>query len=280
MVYYTKYVISTITNNIDVVADGIKTKVNLNILFDEISISDPDKVGFVWTQCQRHCERIIRGIIPKKKRNSGNRKRIFDNQTSFVFRMTDEYYPNVKVFQNGNIQMTGAKTLDDIWLPLNTMYDELLRIYQINPDILPDVKDISKLRIANLQIRMINTDFKLYKDDTMTQKFSVKRKELHRILTNEYDVISRYDPFTYPGVKTEYWWNKYSDQRNGNDFMDKRGVKGCDTSIFKKITIAVFESGSILITGAVNIVQVDDAYKFITDVIKKHENSICVGIIN
>lgn len=278
MVYYTNYVISTITNNIDVVADGNKTKINLNILFDEISITNPDKVGFVWTQCQRHNERIIRGIIPKKKRNSGNRKRIFDNQTSFVFRMTEEYYPNVKVFQNGNIQMTGAKTLHDIWLPLKTMYRELLRIYKINPDILPDVKDIDTLKITNLQIRMINTDFKLYKDNTMTHKFNVKRKELHRILTSEYDVISRYDPFTYPGVKTEYWWNKYSEQRNGNDFMDKRGMKGCDTSIFKKITIAVFESGSILITGAVNIEQVDDAYKFITSVIQKHENSICVGM--
>lgn len=279
MVYYTKYAISTITNNIDVLGDGLKTKIDLNILFDEIEISHPDKTGFVWTQCQRNDERIIRGTIPQKKRSSGNRKRIFDNQTSFVFRMSDDYYPNVKVFQNGNIQMTGAKTLDDIWIPLNKMYNQLLKIYEYNPDILPNVKDITTCVMSNLQIRMINTDFKLYKNIDMKDKFNVKRKELHRILTNNYDIISRYDPSTYPGVKTEYWWNKDNDERNGNEFMDKRGIKGCDTSVFKKVTIAVFESGSVLITGAVNIEQVEDAYKFITKVIEDNSDAICLGVI-
>lgn len=194
--------------------------------------------------------------------------------------MDDNYFPNVKVFQNGNIQMTGARKIDDIWIPLNNIFEQIKNIFSFDKNILPDIDDISSLTMSNFKIQMINTDFKLFKDPDMKEKFNVKRKELHRILTHNYDVISRYDAATYPGVKTEFWWNKDTTERNGYKFLDKRGIKGGDTSIYKKITIAVFESGSVLITGAVNTSQVDDAYSFITNVIKDNEDAISMNNIN
>lgn len=67
MIYHTKYGISTITNNIDITVDDIKTKINLDLLFDYIHIVENDFVGFIWTQCERNNERLIRGKYPKKK---------------------------------------------------------------------------------------------------------------------------------------------------------------------------------------------------------------------
>ena len=42
----------------------------------------------------------------------------------------------------------------------------------------------------------------------------------------------------------------------------------------KKVTGALFESGSILITGGVSFEQVDEVYKYICDFLIKHKNNI------
>ena len=53
--------------------------------------------------------------------------------------------------------------------------------------------------------------------------------------------------------------------------MDHRRttVKNC-----KKITIAIFESGSVLITGGVTFEQIEDAYNYITKVFRDNRNEI------
>jgi TATA-box binding protein (TBP) (component of TFIID and TFIIIB) len=52
--------------------------------------------------------------------------------------------------------------------------------------------------------------------------------------------------------------------------------KGCGTldGKCKKITIAVFQSGCIIITGAQNHDQIKKAYAFICDVLLKHQESV------
>ncbi len=47
------------------------------------------------------------------------------------------------------------------------------------------------------------------------------------------------------------------------------GDKDC-----KKITIAIFESGSVLITGGVSFEQINSAYDYITDIFNRHKNEI------
>jgi TATA-box binding protein (TBP) (component of TFIID and TFIIIB) len=46
----------------------------------------------------------------------------------------------------------------------------------------------------------------------------------------------------------------------------------------KKVTIAVFESGKILIIGATNIPQVDAAYEFIVRVLTSHFDRLTKNI--
>lgn len=268
MLFKTPYRISTITNNIDIFVDGSKKKIDVYILFDEIKLDN-----FIWSQCLKNGEKVFRGDPPKKKRNTGNKK-IFDNQISFIYKIDENYFPNIKVFKNGNMQMTGARSIEDIMIPLDAMKQEISRIYKINPDILPDAEDIDTLELTNLKIRMINSDFKIFDDVNMTNNFTIKQKELHKILTEEYDMISRFDPSIYQGVKTEYWWNIYSDNRNGKEFLERRGEKNIDTSTIKKVTIAVFEAGKILITGATSYHQIEEAYNFIYNIIEKHVERI------
>ena len=125
---------------------------------------------------------------------------------------------------------------------------------------------------------MINTDFKIYTDKELVERFSIRRKELHNTLIgNHYNNKSSFQPGVYQGVKLEYFWNKQNKNKNG--------ICQCSANCFgkssgdgdgncKKVTIAIFESGSILITGGVTFEQVTDAYNYICKVIS--ENQIAV----
>jgi len=92
-------------------------------------------------------------------------------------------------------------------------------------------------------------------------------------------MIARFDPSHYPGVKIEYWWicNMVRDASTHYDIRNVKSKANVKDGI-KKITIAVFESGSILITGAITIDQVDETYKFICDIIEKNKDQIYFNI--
>ena len=277
--YITKYRISTITSNAKLLIKDNEDRLDINIieLFNNITINSDDKAEtFVYTsrfESKDSTTKIVRGNYIKKKRTIQH-KRTFDNQISFVYKLADNYYVNVKVFQNGSLHITGSRTIEDIKIPLEMLVKE------IKDNNIKILENIDNLEYGNIQILMINTDFKIFKDIERTSNFAIKRRTLHTILINDYNMIARFDPSTYPGVKIEYWWNNTNNIRDASVHYDIRNVKSKSNvkDGIKKITIAVFESGSILITGAITIDQVDETYEFICDIIKKNKEQIYFNI--
>ena len=277
--HITKYRISTITSNAKLLIKDNEERLDINIieLFNNITINSDDKAEtFVYTsrfESKDSTTKIVRGNYIKKKRTIQH-KRTFDNQISFVYKFADNYYVNVKVFQNGSLHITGSRTVEDIKIPLEKLVKE------IKNNNIKILENIDNLEYGNIQILMINTDFKIFKDVEHTSNFAIKRRILHTILINNYNMIARFDPSTYPGVKIEYWWNNANNIRDASTHYDIRNAKSKSNikDGIKKITIAVFESGSILITGAITIDQVDETYKFICDIIEKKKEQIYFNI--
>jgi hypothetical protein len=98
-------------------------------------------------------------------------------------------------------------------------------------------------------------------------------------------VIATYEPEIYPGVKICYSWNEdYQDRnqyREGRCYCTERCTgKGKKDSVArgngncKIITICVFQSGKIIITGGKSLKQTHDAYYFINRVLKNHYETI------
>jgi len=267
-VYFTPYKVSTITCNVDL---GIN--IDLIIFYENFSIGDSSK--FIWIHYPKITEgENKRGIYPKKKRNvkTTTKKTSFDNQVTVLYKMDN--YPNLKIFKNGNIQITGVKNKDDVNEIVRQIVEEIKRIYIINPKITTTEDYESKIGFNNFHIRMINTDFKSYCNPEYTDKFIIRRKVLHKILiSDDYNNKCSFEPGKYHGVKLEFFWNK------NKSFQD--GICSCITNCFgkgsgngekdcKKITIAIFESGSVLITGGVSFEQINEAYNYITSIFKKH----------
>lgn len=277
--HITKYRISTITSNAKLLIKDNEDRLDINIieLFNNITINSDDKAEtFVYTsrfESKDSTTKIVRGNYIKKKRTIQH-KRTFDNQISFVYKLAENYYVNVKVFQNGSLHITGSRTVEDIKIPLEKLVKE------IKDNNIKILDNIDNLEYGNIQILMINTDFKIFKDVEHTSNFAIKRRTLHTILINNYNIIARFDPATYPGVKIEYWWNNANNTRDASAHYDIRNVKSKSNvkDGIKKITIAVFESGSILITGAITIDQVDETYRFICDIIEKNKEQIYFNI--
>jgi TATA-box binding protein (TBP) (component of TFIID and TFIIIB) len=280
-IYFTPYRVSTITCNADL---GDNINLDLNILFQNICITEGDN-SFIWIQFLKdECENT-RGIYPKKKRKSKNvstKKCRFDNQITVIYKFDATYMPNIKIFKNGNIQLTGIKDINHPEIIGNKIIENIIRIYnEINKQLIitnyNDLKPIERLNYSNFKIRMINTDFKIYQDSNLIDKFSIKRRELHNILISEkYNNKSSFQPGIYQGVKLEYYWNTIN---NSN------GICNCTINCFgknsgngngncKKVTIAIFESGSILITGGITFDQVNDAYRYICKIIDENKSII------
>ena len=284
-IYFTPYRISTITCNADI---GDDINLNLNVLFSNLEILEDRKI--IWAQFLKDDNDISKGVYPKKKRKSKKditKKNRFDNQVTIIYKFNDLYMPNIKIFKNGNIQLTGIKDTNDTEIIVNDIINNIRTIYNSDPsiikddegDIKRDKEDILKsLKYQKFKIRMINSDFKLYTNKELTEKFELKRKDVHRIfISDKYNNKSSFQPGIYQGVKLQYFWNKNSDKKDGicrcptHCYGKNNGqnIGGC-----KKVTGALFESGSILITGGISLEQVDETYRYICNVLTENMSAI------
>jgi TATA-box binding protein (TBP) (component of TFIID and TFIIIB) len=122
-------------------------------------------------------------------------------------------------------------------------------------------------KIKDYKIVLINSDYYL--------GFEIKRDVLHELLSNKYYIFSSYEPCIYPGVNSKYYFNNHykNNEFEGkcycDVYCDGKG-NGYGNGECKKITIAIFQSGSIIITGARNMDQIKCAHKFINTIIDEN----------
>lgn len=277
-VYFTPYRVSTITCNANI---GKDINIDLSLLFSNILIKTIEEdYSFIWIQYLKDEADCYRGVYPKKKRKSKKdvtKKNKFDNQVTVIYKVCDNYLPNIKIFKNGNIQLTGIRKYEDTNLIVSSIIEDIKRIYAFNSNILLKC-DISNLAFSNFKVRMINTDFKVFINEELTENYHIRRNLLHKLLiSDKYNNKCSFQPGVYQGVKLEFFWNSINKINNGKCNCDVHCFgkgSGLGLGNCKKVTIAIFESGSILITGGISFDQVNDTYKYICDVLIENENII------
>ena len=97
---------------------------------------------------------------------------------------------------------------------------------------------------------------------------------LHRLIV-DYGYYSSYEPCTYPGVNIKYYYNPIRNNFGICDCENPCNGKGKENTC-KKITIAVFKSGKIIITGGRNKQNINSAYQFITEFINENKDKILI----
>jgi TATA-box binding protein (TBP) (component of TFIID and TFIIIB) len=266
----TPYRISTIT-----ATGSVGTSINLDILYGCLETScDPNaEEGIVYVEYgRRKSEMVFKGHAKKYTINRRKEKpnRRFDNQVTIVYRTIDNHNLNIKMFRNGNIQITGIKSIEQGHLVVDKLIDVLRDTYlHKNSEVIGSVEE---LKNTEYKIRLINTDYRI--------GFCIKRDILHRILKNEFGMVCNYEPVIYPGVKLHYFYNNDNYERDGickcscDNCFDNKGGEGVGDGHCKKITIAIFQSGCIIITGSQTRDQIQECYDFINKVLYSNVNRI------
>jgi TATA-box binding protein (TBP), component of TFIID and TFIIIB len=102
----------------------------------------------------------------------------------------------------------------------------------------------------------------------------INNTKLNHIVKNKYKAFSSYEPNDYPGVKNKFFWNANNKDNQGKCLCTPKCVERGKKSICVQITISVFQSGSVIITGAKSIQQIKDAYYYINTIFKDNYDYI------
>ncbi|AYV78689.1 MAG: TATA box binding protein [Edafosvirus sp.] len=185
-----------------------------------------------------------RSLLPKKKekeKKKKKKKKNFYNQVSVVIKPKKNNPINVKLFNNGSIQMTGCKSLENAVEVLGKLFDKLKTVKAIVDPITvnkviekPFVTNYTNLSLGavkDFRIAMINSNFNI--------GFKIDRDKLYGLLL-ENDFECTYDPIMHACVNIKHVYSE-----------------------LKNISIFVFESGAIIITGANSCDHITSAYNFI-----------------
>jgi len=182
---------------------------------------------------------IYRSICLKRDKHAKKRKRSFFNQVSICVKIKSKNtgYVHVKLFSNGSIQMAGCQKTQDIVETIVTIMQKMKTIKAVvENNVLkekPFVNDINLVDLSGIydfHISMVNTNFRV--------SFLLNLSKIHSLLVSQ-NIDSRFERISGSCVHIKY------------------------NHPIKKITILLFEKGSIVITGVKNGDQILAAYNFI-----------------
>ena len=202
-----------------------------------------------------------------KKRDKGTKKFFYNQITTHLYTDFSDINKkvNVKIFNNGSIQMTGLKNKNQGNDIIKYLFDKIKNLNENN-----NICNIDNFKIYHYSIVMINTDFDI--------GFNINRSKLNRHIINN-NIFSSYEPCVYPGVKIKYYYKKNKNNGMCNCSSGICKGKGLDDSC-KKITIAVFNSGKIIITGGNTIEQCEEAYNFIKKILLDNKEFLIDKSVN
>ncbi len=193
----------------------------------------------------------------------------FFNQSTIVLRkatnkeQTQFKEVNVKLFGNGGIQMTGIPAEEFAKETLVWMLEELKKVKANVFASAPELK--------LFKVQLINSDYQV--------QYPINRTALHTILSRTYGLFSTFESTIYQGVNTKYYYNeKHPDRdRPGICLCDRRcrgQGSGSGPGECKRITMSVFQTGKIIITGGRYLYQLEEAYNFLNTVLRDHSDEV------
>lgn len=270
------YRISTIT-----ATGSLNSEVDLDVLYGGLSCylggdvkeSIVNDVIYIEFGKNRKDMGHLRKFINRQMRMMSSTKR-FDNQVTIVYKLKINDMTcmlNTKVFKNGNVQMTGIRSIDQG----RQMIDIIISIIKHMCDNGYNcVETPSELESKDYKLRLINSDFKI--------GYQIHRDNLFKILLRN-DATCSFEPCIYPAVKIKYYYNSDNDRKDGVCYCSKKCMigksAGSGDMCCKKVTIAVFQSGCVIITGGQSIEQINEAYQYILSVLTDNIDKVKKKIV-
>lgn len=225
----------------------LNTIVNLKNINEYMTISENDI-------CSIDFEGNLRTVLPKKKIKKRKSNNFYNSITlEIMVRKTqtvdDKIIPskviNFKIFKNGGVQIAGCKNINEGNIAIQKLISRLSTNIGIESEgKMQEITFTEKpITVTDIKINLINVNFKL--------DFNINRELLYQVLLND-NIICYYEKCKHAGVCVKF------------NPPEKE----------KPISIFIFESGSIVITGSKNEQHILTGYKHVTKIIKNKKKQI------
>jgi hypothetical protein len=165
-----------------------------------------------------------------------------------------EYH--IKIFNTGKIEIPGVQN-DDIYELI------LVRIIEVLSPFINDL-DYNQKSITVL----INSNFNC--------GFYINREKLHQLFKYKYNIQSIYDPCSYPGIQSKFYYNPNVEIQTGSKIPETK--KHLYDNIIE-VSFMVFRTGSILIVGMCDEHVLYKIYDFLKDLLSKEFHNINQKVI-
>lgn len=177
---------------------------------------------------------------------------------------------SLMIFRSGAFKLVGIKNVTQIPMIIRIVdnflkQNKLITINKSDEDVF----------MTNVRICMINTNFQIFPNDTNKQKIHQQALKDHLVqkkfnITNKGPLKSCvYDQDIYPGVKIKYVYNY---DENKEKYKTRKGREKLEG----EVSIFVFGSGKIIITGGKTANEIYDAYKFINRILSINKTKLLI----
>ena len=212
--------------------------------YETMGISSPPYPQHI--TCRRTSDGTVRKGAAVTKTNGYKRvyrKKPFDNQVTVVFMTSAGTFVNMKVFRTGKTQMTGARSEESARECVARLM--LLLGMRGGPE--------------NVRVHLMNA--------VHDHGSPINREALYRVVREKHRIVVSFQPEIHPSVKIGYFANP---SRTGK-CQGESQCEGKETDCCKKVTIMVFHTGKVIMTGATKRAQLDEAFDFVTSVLRTLE---------
>ena len=179
---------------------------------------------------------------------------IFNWHTKYQLKKT----VSIKIFPNGKIQIAGLATIKSCAYIIRKIFNKTKPFFFNN-----------SAKISDVNIVMINSDFKIKNTLNLINFCKILSQHTIQSAGNFLNIV--YQPIKYPAINSKFICNRYLEEYFQHNY--KYGYK----KKFKKcISILIFRSGSIIITGGHSINDYLETYQYILNFIQNHEKLLII----
>lgn len=195
-------------------------------------------------------------------------KSAFFNCFALILRMEFEgefKEVHVKIFNTGKLEIPGITS--------DHLLDETLNFVENMMTSISGKE--TRVNRANIDTVLINSNFNC--------GFYINRDSLSKILKTKYHLISMFDPCSYPGIQSKFYYNSLKDVQDGicncSHACNKKNNNDKENHMnkCKEISFMIFRTGSILIVGNCDESILRIIYKFLVNILQNEYVNIQEG---
>jgi TATA-box binding protein (TBP) (component of TFIID and TFIIIB) len=273
----------------------IGTYINIEKVIEKVKL-EQGKIEKVKFGNKKDVEEKNVGVDTVKAfRKNKKTKKHFYNQVTIVIKPFPERENgvNTKLSENGSIQMTGPKTIEEGHLTIRKMlqylyeYDDKIFYKKIKPiksdsssvdtDETKDTKltddssgectieyfskeELDSIPIISTNCELIIVSFQL--------PFLIHLNKFNTILKDKYNLLSIFGTSSYPGINTKFTYNL---DCTSTEHVKKKKRYLCDC---RDMSIFTFRTGKVIITGFEKIEKIETIFEKYVDIVRAEEDNI------